>query len=93
MFFRASAVTRRWLAALLRWAYDRPYEHDQKALSAFLGAGVGWCPTTRALGGRDAAWLEDTLKETAASDEFTRKLLELRRQTDAKGLKQTCSLG
>ena len=42
---------------------------------------------------RDTAWLEDTLKETAASDEFTRKLLELRRQTDAKGLKQTCSLG
>ena len=42
---------------------------------------------------RDAAWLEDTLKETAASDEFTRKLLELRRETDAKGLKQTCSLG
>ncbi|KAH8060480.1 glutathione synthase [Aureococcus anophagefferens] len=39
---------------------------------------------------RDAAWLEATLEQTAASDAFTRRLLELRRsQTSA----QTASLG
>ena len=42
---------------------------------------------------RDAVWLEETLQETAASDEFTRKLLEMRRDADAAGLLQTCSLG
>ncbi|KAH8060779.1 glutathione synthase [Aureococcus anophagefferens] len=39
---------------------------------------------------QDAAWLEATLEQTAASDAFTRRLLELRRsQTSA----QTASLG
>lgn len=39
IFYRAVDRTRRWLAELLAWMYDHPYEHDQKAVSAFLRAG------------------------------------------------------
>eukprot|EP00392_Amoebophrya_sp_AT5.2_P000727 g728.t1 len=38
-FNRASAKTGRWLAEVLHWMYDHPYEHDQKTVSAFLFAG------------------------------------------------------
>lgn len=39
IFYRSSARTRTWLATLLSWMYEHPYEHDQKAFSAFLRAG------------------------------------------------------
>jgi len=39
---------------------------------------------------KDAAWLESTLAQTAASDAFTRRLLELRRSCASP---QGCSLG
>eukprot|EP00933_Yihiella_yeosuensis_P007190 TRINITY_DN112119_c0_g1_i1.p1 TRINITY_DN112119_c0_g1~~TRINITY_DN112119_c0_g1_i1.p1 ORF type:complete len:478 (-),score=60.81 TRINITY_DN112119_c0_g1_i1:240-1616(-) len=35
-FIRARPETHRWLFELLRWLYDNPYEHDQRAISAFL---------------------------------------------------------
>jgi len=39
VFFRAVPRTRKWLEELLVWMYEHPYEHDQKAVSAFLRAG------------------------------------------------------
>ncbi|CAJ1337173.1 unnamed protein product, partial [Effrenium voratum] len=33
------AEVRHWLQKLLVWMYQHPYEHDQKAFSAFLRAG------------------------------------------------------
>jgi len=37
--YRSVDRTRRWLTSLLAWMYEHPYEHDQKAFSAFLRAG------------------------------------------------------
>lgn len=39
VLYRAVARTRAWLERLLVWMYEHPYEHDQKAVSAFLRAG------------------------------------------------------
>ncbi|CAE7287986.1 unnamed protein product [Symbiodinium sp. CCMP2592] len=39
VLFRAVESVRSWLAHLLVWMYEHPYEHDQKAFSAFLRAG------------------------------------------------------
>ncbi|OLP96889.1 hypothetical protein AK812_SmicGene20829 [Symbiodinium microadriaticum] len=39
VLFRAVESVRSWLALLLVWMYEHPYEHDQKAFSAFLRAG------------------------------------------------------
>jgi len=39
VLFRSSRRTKRWLQELLIWMYQHPYEHDQKAVSAFLRAG------------------------------------------------------
>lgn len=39
VLFRSVPRTRRWLEQLLVWMYEHPYEHDQKAFSAFLRAG------------------------------------------------------
>jgi len=39
VLFKASKQTRSWLLQLLSWMYEHPYEHDQKAFSAFLRAG------------------------------------------------------
>jgi len=35
-FLRARPGAHLWLFHLLRWLYDHPYEHDQRAISAFL---------------------------------------------------------
>lgn len=35
-YLRARPITHVWLFELLRWLYDHPYEHDQRAISAFL---------------------------------------------------------
>mmetsp|Transcript_88729 Transcript_88729/g.225895 ORF Transcript_88729/g.225895 Transcript_88729/m.225895 type:complete len:198 (-) Transcript_88729:27-620(-) len=35
-YLRARPVTHRWLFEMVRWLYDHPYEHDQRAISAFL---------------------------------------------------------
>lgn len=35
-FLRARPAAHRWLWELMRWLYDHPYEHDQRAISAFL---------------------------------------------------------
>ncbi|CAE8655795.1 unnamed protein product [Polarella glacialis] len=37
--FLATERTTHWLEHLLAWMYEHPYEHDQKAFSAFLRAG------------------------------------------------------
>mmetsp|Transcript_40031 Transcript_40031/g.89805 ORF Transcript_40031/g.89805 Transcript_40031/m.89805 type:complete len:627 (-) Transcript_40031:56-1936(-) len=39
VFFRATVATSAWLLKLLAWMYQHAYEHDQKAVSAFLRAG------------------------------------------------------
>jgi len=35
-YLRARPSAHHWLFQLLRWLYDHPYEHDQRAISAFL---------------------------------------------------------
>ncbi|CAK9115571.1 unnamed protein product [Durusdinium trenchii] len=35
-FIRANEKTHAWLFEMLRWLYNHPYEHDQRAISAFL---------------------------------------------------------
>ncbi|CAE7595411.1 unnamed protein product, partial [Symbiodinium necroappetens] len=35
-YIRARPRTHRWLFELVRWLYDHPYEHDQRAMGAFL---------------------------------------------------------
>ncbi|CAJ1397797.1 unnamed protein product [Effrenium voratum] len=35
-FIRSSEKTHRWLFEMVRWLYDHPYEHDQRAIGAFL---------------------------------------------------------
>lgn len=35
-YVRARPETHLWLFELVRWLYDNPYEHDQRAISAFL---------------------------------------------------------
>jgi len=35
-FLRARPEAHRWLFWLVRWLYDHPYEHDQRAISALL---------------------------------------------------------
>eukprot|EP00747_Dinoflagellata_sp_TGD_P020911 gnl/TRDRNA2_/TRDRNA2_128139_c1_seq1.p1 gnl/TRDRNA2_/TRDRNA2_128139_c1~~gnl/TRDRNA2_/TRDRNA2_128139_c1_seq1.p1 ORF type:complete len:239 (-),score=14.12 gnl/TRDRNA2_/TRDRNA2_128139_c1_seq1:40-756(-) len=39
VFYRSTVRTGDWLGRLLSWMYEHPYEHDQKAFSAFLRAG------------------------------------------------------
>jgi len=39
VYFGATEKVIEWLLTLLVWMYDHPYEHDQKAVSAFLRAG------------------------------------------------------
>jgi len=35
-YLRARPRVHRWLFELVRWLYDHPFEHDQRAISAFL---------------------------------------------------------
>ncbi|KAF4722084.1 hypothetical protein FOZ62_004119 [Perkinsus olseni] len=44
VYLRATTAVREWWLAILSWVYRTPYEHDQKTISAFLGAGerVAW---------------------------------------------------
>lgn len=35
-FIRANEKTHRWLFEMVRWLYNHPYEHDQRAMGAFL---------------------------------------------------------
>lgn len=35
-YLRSRPITHRWLFEMVRWLYDHPYEHDQRAMSAFL---------------------------------------------------------
>eukprot|EP00929_Paragymnodinium_shiwhaense_P007817 TRINITY_DN111717_c0_g1_i1.p1 TRINITY_DN111717_c0_g1~~TRINITY_DN111717_c0_g1_i1.p1 ORF type:complete len:732 (+),score=68.13 TRINITY_DN111717_c0_g1_i1:23-2197(+) len=35
-YLRARPSTHRWLFELVRWMFDHPYEHDQRAIGAFL---------------------------------------------------------
>ncbi|KAF4662521.1 hypothetical protein FOL47_006205 [Perkinsus chesapeaki] len=44
VYLRATPLVRDWWLAILSWVYRTPYEHDQKTVSAFLGAGerVAW---------------------------------------------------
>eukprot|EP00971_Amphidinium_carterae_P099907 1975522-Amphidinium_carterae.1 len=35
-YIRALPETHQWLFEIVRWLYNNPYEHDQRAISAFL---------------------------------------------------------
>merc|ERR1711920_344145 len=35
-YLRSRPEIHRWLFELVRWLYDHPFEHDQRAISAFL---------------------------------------------------------
>ncbi|CAD7975253.1 unnamed protein product [Amoebophrya sp. A25] len=39
VYFRNRDRVKYWLLEVLSWMYQHPYEHDQKCVSAFLGAG------------------------------------------------------
>ncbi|KAF4690334.1 hypothetical protein FOZ60_000305 [Perkinsus olseni] len=53
VFFRSLPAVQHWLLALVQWMYEHPYEHDQKAVSAFLHAGEMVAPEHTLPVGRD----------------------------------------